>query len=158
MLAAFPGESLAWLERASRLIPPYSAMPTCVDGISIRQPWRELEKSPGVFDWSYLDSEVRRAADADKVVLLRILSEGPGTPSWIFEKGVQTLSYENQNRFQEGGSGRIAVYWDPTDRAQKKGDDCGGGGAFRGQFCGPSSRGDLRQFTQRGLGGSAQPS
>lgn len=108
------------LARESEPADPAVLRDADVDGISIRQPWRELEKSPGVFDWSYLDSEVRRAADADKVVLLRILSEGPGTPSWIFEKGVQTLSYENQNRFQEGGSGRIAVYWDPTYLAHKK--------------------------------------
>jgi hypothetical protein len=91
-----------------------------VDGISIRQPWRELEKSPGDFDWSYLDSEVKRAADADKVVLLRILSEGPATPSWIFEKGVQTFSYQNRNSFHRDGPGRIAVYWDPTYLVRKK--------------------------------------
>src|ERR1700756_4108767 len=37
-----------------------------VDGISIRQPWSNLEKSPGVFDWGFLDSEISRAGKAGK--------------------------------------------------------------------------------------------
>ena len=74
------------LARESEPADPAVLRDADVDGISIRQPWRELEKSPGVFDWSYLDSEVRRAADADKVVLLRILSEGPGTHRGFLRK------------------------------------------------------------------------
>ena len=90
-----------------------------VDGISIRQAWRELEKSPGAFSWSFLDSEVSRAARAGKAVLLRVLSEGPSTPRWALD-GVQTFRYEDRNRYHGEHSGVIAVYWDKTYLARKK--------------------------------------
>ena len=35
-----------------------------VDGISIRQDWKDLEPSEGSYNWSFLDSEVARAAAA----------------------------------------------------------------------------------------------
>ena len=37
-----------------------------VDGVSIRQDLADLEPSEAAFDWSFLDSEVSRAAAADK--------------------------------------------------------------------------------------------
>ena len=90
-----------------------------VDGISIRQAWRELEKSPGAYSWSFLDSEVSRATRAGKLVLLRVLSEGPATPKWALD-GVQTFRYEDRNRFHAQHSGVIAVYWDKTYLARKR--------------------------------------
>lgn len=90
-----------------------------VDGISVRQAWRELERSPGVYDWRFLDSEAARAAKAGKAVLLRVLSEGPGSPAWAFD-GVQTFEFQNQNRYHAGKSGTIAVYWDRKYLARKK--------------------------------------
>ncbi len=86
-----------------------------VDGISIRQAWRELETSEGHYDWSYLDSEVGRAERAGKTVLLRIISEGPATPRWVFESGVRKFTFEDRNRYHGvKGPQAIAVYWDPT--------------------------------------------
>jgi hypothetical protein len=90
-----------------------------VDGISVRQAWRKLETSPGAYDWSFLDSEVARAGKAGKVVLLRVLSEGPGTPEWALS-GVQTFSFRDKNQFHPETTGRIAVYWDQTYLARKK--------------------------------------
>ena len=90
-----------------------------VDGISIRQAWRELERSPGAYSWNFLDSEVSRAARAGKVVLLRVLSEGPATPKWALD-GVQMFRYEDRNRYHGERSGLIAVYWDKTYLARKK--------------------------------------
>lgn len=90
-----------------------------VDGISIRQAWRELERSPGVYDWSFLDSEISRAARAGKFVLLRVLSEGPSTPQWALD-GVQTFRYQDRNRYHGERSGLIAVYWDKNYLARKK--------------------------------------
>ena len=90
-----------------------------VDGISVREAWRNLEPSPGAYDWSFLDSEVARAGKADKVVLLRILSEGPGTPPWALD-GVQTFGYHDANPFHLEKAGLIAVYWDRTYLARKK--------------------------------------
>jgi hypothetical protein len=90
-----------------------------VVGISIRQAWRELEISPGDYSWSFLDSEVSRAARAGKVVLLRVLSEGPSTPKWALD-GVQMFRYEDRNRYHGERSGQVAVYWDTTYLARKK--------------------------------------
>lgn len=90
-----------------------------VDGISVRQAWRDLERFPGAYDWSFLDSEVAQAGNAGKVVLLRVLSEGPGTPRWALD-GVQTFRYQDQNRFHPESLGLVAVYWDRTYLPRKK--------------------------------------
>jgi Beta-galactosidase len=91
-----------------------------VTGISIRQPWRKIEPSKGNYDWTFLDSEVARAEKAGKLVLLHIPTEGPSTPPWVFEKGVQTFTYEDHNPYHKDKAGRIAVYWDETYLGEKK--------------------------------------
>jgi hypothetical protein len=91
-----------------------------VDGISIRQPWSYLEKSPGVFDWGFLDSEISRAAKAGKMVLVRILTEGPAVPKWVYAKGVQTFSFEDPNKYHREKTGQLVVYWDRTFLSEKR--------------------------------------
>src|SRR5258707_2088131 len=91
-----------------------------VDGISVRYPWRKLEPSKGVYDWTFVDSEMARAAKAGKMAILRILCEGPASPRWVFSEGVETFSYDNRNRFGQRKSGEIAVFWDPTYLKEKK--------------------------------------
>ena len=53
-----------------------------VVGVSIRQDWADLEPSEGSFNWSFLDSEVAKAAAAGKDVLLRIRTQD-GKPEWV---------------------------------------------------------------------------
>ena len=53
-----------------------------VVGISIRQDWAELEQTEGVFDFTFLDSEVQRATAAGKIVLLRINTQA-SKPDWV---------------------------------------------------------------------------
>ena len=53
-----------------------------VVGVSVRQNWADIEPSEGSFDWSFLDSEVARAAAAGKEVLLRINTQA-GKPTWV---------------------------------------------------------------------------
>jgi Beta-galactosidase len=91
-----------------------------VDGISVRQPWSNLERSPGVFDWSFLDSEISRAAKAGKMVLVRILTEGPAVPKWVYAKGVQTFSFEDPNQYHRQKTGQLVVYWDRTFLSDKR--------------------------------------
>jgi hypothetical protein len=91
-----------------------------VDGISVRQPWSNLERSPGVFDWSFLDSEISRAAKAGKMVLVRILTEGPAVPKWVYAKGVQTFSFEDPNQYHRQKTGQLVVYWDRTFLSEKR--------------------------------------
>jgi hypothetical protein len=91
-----------------------------VDGISIRQTWNELEKSKGNFDWSFLDSEVAKAEKSGKAVLVRILSEGPSTPGWVYAEGVQTFTYQDRNPYHDQRVAQFAIFWDKTYLAEKK--------------------------------------
>src|SRR4029453_2918490 len=88
-----------------------------VTGVWIRHGWASLEPAEGVFDWTFLDSEVARAAAAGKQVMLRIrtqeakprwapaaISSGGGTLFAFFDNGVRTT---------------LPVFWDPTFLAKK---------------------------------------
>ncbi len=89
-----------------------------VVGISVRQAWADLEPTEGIFDWSYLDSEVARAAAAGKVVMLRIGTQS-GKPTWV------TTAVQNAGGLfftfdDDGVPTTIPVFWDPTYLAKKK--------------------------------------
>ena len=89
-----------------------------VVGISVRQGWVDLEPSEGNFDWSFLDSEVAKAAAAGKYVLLRIGTQS-GKPTWV------TTAVQNAGGLfftfdDEGVPTTIPVFWDPTFLAKKK--------------------------------------
>jgi hypothetical protein len=108
------------LEKAGDPADPAVLSNVAVDGISIRQKWQELEKSKGIYEWTFLDSEIARAAKANKVVLVRILSEGPSTPGWVFDEGVQTFTYEDKNPYHTQKEGKFAIFWDKTYLSEKK--------------------------------------
>jgi len=89
-----------------------------VAGISIRYGWLGLEPTEGVFDWTFLDSEVARAAAAGKTVLLRIVSQA-GKPQWVTNAVVNAGG--SFFTFNDGGTNTsIPVFWDPTFVAKKK--------------------------------------
>jgi hypothetical protein len=90
-----------------------------VDGISVRARWRDLEPSRGVYNWSFLDSEIARAERAGKKVLVRILSEGESTPRWVLSEGVQIFQYGSQP-FNPRGGGSFVIPWDQKYLAEKK--------------------------------------
>ena len=89
-----------------------------VDGLSIRAGWVGLEPTEGVFDWTFLDSEVARAAAAGKAVLLRIMTQS-GKPQWVTDAvaaaGGTFYSFDDN-----GVPTAIPVFWDPTYLAKKK--------------------------------------
>jgi len=58
-----------------------------IQGISVRVRWKDVEKSPGKYDWSYLDKIFELAQREHKKVFLRLLG-GFWSPSWIYRKGV----------------------------------------------------------------------
>src|SRR4051812_5101529 len=89
-----------------------------VMGISTRQGWMDLEPTEGNFDWSFLDSEVAKAAAAGKKVMLRIGTQS-GKPAWV------TTAIENAGglffSFDDNGvPTTVPVFWDPTFLAKKK--------------------------------------
>ena len=89
-----------------------------VDGISLRQDWSDLEPSEGVFDWSFLDSEVERAAAAGKQVLLRINTQS-GKPAWV-TAAVTAAGGAFFTFDKDDVPTSIPVFWDPTFLAKKK--------------------------------------
>jgi hypothetical protein len=89
-----------------------------VVGMSIRQDWAALEPSEGNFDWSYLDSEVARAAAAGKVVLLRIRTQS-GKRAWV-TTAIQNAGGTFFTFNDEGVTVTIPVFWNPTYLAKKK--------------------------------------
>jgi Beta-galactosidase len=89
-----------------------------VTGVSIRYAWAALEPSEGVYNWSFLDSEVARVAVAGKEAFLRILTQAD-KPAWV------TTAIQQANgtffTFQNGSvTTTIPVFWDPTYLAKKK--------------------------------------
>lgn len=93
-----------------------------VKGVSVRQQWPDLEPSEGAYDWSYLDSQIARAAKAGKMVLLRTTLGGYNTPEWVMRAGVRTFSFVNPNPYHgtHGQTVTIPLFWDPTFLEKKK--------------------------------------
>lgn len=89
-----------------------------VDGISIRQDWKDLEPTEGGYNWSFLDSEIARAAAAGKQVLLRINTQA-NKPVWVTD-AVAAAGGTFFTFFNEGVETTIPVFWDPTFLAKKK--------------------------------------
>jgi len=56
-------------------------------GLSFNAAWGEVEKQPGVFDWSGLDQAVEKAFQK-KMYLYLSLGAGPEAPEWIYQHGV----------------------------------------------------------------------
>ncbi|HYZ73028.1 MAG TPA: beta-galactosidase [Chthoniobacterales bacterium] len=108
------------LGKAGQATDPAVFASPSVDGISVRQTWTDLEKTKGDFDWSFLDSEVANAEKSGKAVLIRILSDGPSTPSWVYRAGVQTFTYADKNPYHHQNTGKFALFWDKTFLAEKK--------------------------------------
>jgi hypothetical protein len=89
-----------------------------VDGISIRQDWKDLEPAEGTYDWTFLDSEVGRIAAAGKQVILRINTQA-AKPDWVTtavsQAGGLFFTFDDA-----GVQATIPVFWDPTFLAKKK--------------------------------------
>jgi Beta-galactosidase len=100
-----------------------------VDGISVRQHWCDLQPSERVFDFSYLDAVIAKAAANGKKVLLRIgtsggsCSTGGNTPDWVFD-AIKAEPLPTSQKFftwdDRGAPRTIAVFWDPVYLAKKK--------------------------------------
>ncbi len=59
-------------------------------GFAFNQRWADLEKAPGVFDWSGLDQSIDRAFQRKQYVYLS-LDVGPDAPAWIYAHGVPAV-------------------------------------------------------------------
>lgn len=59
-------------------------------GVSCRLIWADVEKQPGIFDWSTLDDAIDTAFKRNQFFFLSI-NVGPESPKWIYTKGVPTV-------------------------------------------------------------------
>jgi hypothetical protein len=86
---------------------------TSIDGIYVRVTWNSIESSKGIYDWSFIDSEIDRAIANNKKVQIAIIA-GEYTPSWVEDKGVPFLDFKV---IPHGGEGHphwthIPIVWD----------------------------------------------
>ena len=93
-----------------------------VSAVSLRSKWPSVEPNHGVFDWSFLDSEIARAAKAGKDVIIHVNSGGATVPSWVYEQGVQSLTFTDHNPYHPrfGRTISMALPWDPVMLKYKK--------------------------------------
>jgi hypothetical protein len=65
-----------------------------ISGVVCRFRWENLETSPNVFNWSFIDGEILKATNANKKISLQPL----GSPSWIYTTlGAQSYNYIDNN-------------------------------------------------------------
>ena len=58
-----------------------------VRGTGCDAPWDEIEKQPGVYDWSAMDKAMENIVKNNESIYLSF-EAGPKTPNWVYEKGV----------------------------------------------------------------------
>lgn len=72
-----------------------------VKGTSCDAPWDEVEKQPGVYDWSAMDLAIE-GVYKNKTSLYFSFEAGPKTPDWVYDKGVPkvvTDDTKHQSKF-----------------------------------------------------------
>ena len=66
--------------------------------------WSTLEPQPGVFNWTKMDNEVRKARERGRRIWLQVMTTEGMTPQWARDAGVQIIN----------SRGGMPVPWDPT--------------------------------------------
>lgn len=64
-----------------------------ISGIVVRTLWENLETSPGIFNWAFIDGEIAKAKTAGKKVSIIVISN----PPWMKDIGVPFYQYIDQN-------------------------------------------------------------
>jgi len=93
---------------------------TNVDGISIRVGWDNLEIADGIYNWSFLDSEIGKAAAVGKKAIIRVIDGGTHMPSWVMTGVTTTYTFQTSNPWQPAGTFAIPVFWDAYYTTKKK--------------------------------------
>lgn len=84
-------------------------------GISIRQSWEDIEASPGVYNFDYLDAAVAKVELSGKALMLRITHGGDHYPPWLLNAGAQYYETISNNPYQPqyGELHKLVLWWDP---------------------------------------------
>jgi glycosyl hydrolase family 42 (putative beta-galactosidase) len=83
-----------------------------VYGVFLRLHWDRMEPENGKFDWSFIDPELKRIADAGKKISIGIAA-GSYSPDWIYKEGVPALDFDEFRKEGKGPafSAKIPVPW-----------------------------------------------
>ena len=65
---------------------------TSVTGLSLRIGWNQIQTQKGVYDWSFLDSNIRKASTYGKKVMIRVFA-GKCTPQWVYGEGAVPYTF-----------------------------------------------------------------
>jgi hypothetical protein len=87
-----------------------AALPAVVDGVSWDFPWKDIEKKPGVYDWSAVDAAISASAGSGRKTMLRILA-GAYSPSWVPNQLTFSSKTLGEQRYQTITMPRP---WDPA--------------------------------------------
>ncbi|MGJ8636810.1 MAG: GC-type dockerin domain-anchored protein [Phycisphaerales bacterium] len=79
-----------------------------VDGVLVRVAWEDIETSPGVYDWSLIDSQIQAAQTYGIKVSLAVVN-GLVAPDWLPGLGVEMFDYIFHDSAES-----IPVPWDIT--------------------------------------------
>jgi hypothetical protein len=92
-------------------LPSYVFSNSQVTGVSLKLVWSTIEPQAGVFNWSTLDAEISQALASGKKISLAVVPN-LAYPSWLFQKGVQSLQFVIQVHGQLQTI-NIPPPWDP---------------------------------------------
>lgn len=83
-----------------------------VDGVLVRIGWGDIEKAPGVYDWTALDRQFQIANGLGLKVALGVVNGG-AAPDWLRDAGTQFFDFELPPQ-RGGGTESIPIPWDET--------------------------------------------
>ncbi|MFZ9839343.1 MAG: T9SS C-terminal target domain-containing protein [Opitutaceae bacterium] len=90
--AAPPSNSFGVWDRGSTYDPREHPF---LKGLAFNQAWADIERTPGVFDWTTLDRAMASAVAKQQFVYLSV-NVGPDAPPWIYTQGVPRVETRNQ--------------------------------------------------------------
>jgi len=75
-------------------------------GVSLRDQWKNVQTAANTWNFSYFDSEIARATQYGKSVMLRVNMTDGACPGWVKSQVAQIVDTNTGTTIQ--------VYWDPT--------------------------------------------
>lgn len=78
-------------------------------GVLVRAPWRLIEPSPGNFDFSMIDRQVKKIESMGKQWSLGVIGGGTGSPDWLTGKGKAAFI---EYAFRGKPGYRLPLFWD----------------------------------------------
>jgi Beta-galactosidase len=117
VIAEIPNGVFALIKGSAPTGPSVLSNPD-VDGISLRTGWEDVNPSEDVYDWHYFDTEIQKATNAGKKVLIRVVEGGTNIPQWVLDASA-AASEPTFSFYSSGVLITQPVFWAPTLLANK---------------------------------------